>query len=171
MYYIWHDYVPGSMDYIEEWLDEEAVHATGLEDGWREFDAYWKTEGGCACGEDYWCKVVSHRDSGNTPFAAIAFSIWEDSVTVMELLVAPEERGKGNGTSLLRELLENGPEIFGHEILRAEAIIYPDNPASQAAFQKAGFFLDHVHEDGDALCYTYQNCLVTISALTRSVRR
>ena len=25
MCYIWQDYVPGSMDYVEEWLDEEAA--------------------------------------------------------------------------------------------------------------------------------------------------
>lgn len=155
MRYIWLDYIPGSMDYVEEWLDEKAVRATGLEDGWKEFDTYWKNEGGCINGENYWCKVVSLRECGESPFAAIAFSLWEDSVTVMEVLLAPELRGQGHAAALLRELLENGREICGHEILRAEAVIFPDNTASRLAFQKAGFHLDRIHRDGDALYYTY----------------
>lgn len=154
MRYTWFDYVPGSMDYVEEWLDEKAVLATGLEEGWKTFDTYWKTEGGCAAGENYWCKIVSRKD-GASPFAAVAFSLWEEIVTVMEVLIAPEQRGHGNGTALLRELLDNGSEIFGHEIRRAEAVIFPDNTASRLAFQKAGFFLERIHPDGDALYYAY----------------
>ena len=33
MEYIWRDYDPETMGYVESWLDEAAVRSTGLDDG------------------------------------------------------------------------------------------------------------------------------------------
>ncbi len=74
----------------------------------------------------------------------------------MGLLVKPEMRGNGLGTALLRELLSDGEMIIGHQIERATAVIFPNNIASQKAFEKAGFVFDHLHEDGDAWYYRYE---------------
>ena len=37
MKYIWHDYDPNTMQYVESWLDENAIQFTGLEEGFRPF--------------------------------------------------------------------------------------------------------------------------------------
>jgi RimJ/RimL family protein N-acetyltransferase len=56
---------------------------------------------------------------------------------------------------MLRELLGN-PEILGFPVHKSEAVIFPDNHASQRAFEKAGFYHHHSYEDGAALIYVYE---------------
>ena len=152
MTFVWRDYSPETMNYIEDWLDESAVKSTGLDEGFRAFYEYWASEGGLVVGENYWCKVVFEDDK---PFAIIALSLYEGNITIMETLVAPKMRGKGKGTKVLKELLENGKDIIGFNIQKAEAIIFPSNEASQKAFSKAGFKYKSTHEDGDAMTYVY----------------
>lgn len=145
----WTDY-DISMSFIEDWLDDETIRVTGLDDGFRDFYEYWKNED--ISGDIFRCKVVSENDN---PFAVIAMGKNEDKHTIMELVVKPEERSKGKGTQLLKELLENSSIILEQEITSAEAVIYPSNPASQRAFEKAGFVFSHAHKDGDALYYIF----------------
>lgn len=152
MSYIWKDYHPVTMSFIESWLDTEAVNMTGIDDGWRAFHEYWITDGGLNPGVDYWCKVV--YDAG-IPFAIIAFSLSDKTVHIMELLVKPEMRGKGLGSSLICELLSDGERIMGRRIEKASAVIYPNNHASQKAFEHAGFTFDYANGDGDAWVYSY----------------
>lgn len=152
MSFIWKDYDPLSMPFIEKWLDENAVRMTGIDGGWRAFHEYWITEGGMTPGVDYWCKVVYE---GEKPVAIIAFSLYEGTYTVMELLVKPELRGRGIGTSLLRELISRGNLIFGNRIKKAAAVIFPINTASQKAFEYAGFVFDHAADEEDAWYYEY----------------
>ena len=149
---LWKDYDPETMGYIEVWLDDTAVRATGLDEGFRAFYEYWRSEDGFVPGENFWCKVL--WDCGE-PFAVIALCEHEGNVTVMELVLAPEKRGRGLGTKLLQELLRNEP-IPGLIIEKSEAVIFPGNKASQRAFEKAGFRYHHTHEDGDALYYVYE---------------
>ena len=149
---IWKDYDPGNMGYIEDWLDGAAVRSTGLDEGFRAFYGYWANEDGFLPGENYWCKVVC-RDG--EPVAVVAFCEHEGKVIIMELVVAPEKRGRGLGTKLLKELLGDAPPM-GFVIDKSEAVIFPDNTASQKAFEKAGFHYHHIHEDGDALYYVYE---------------
>ena len=98
----WKDYAADTMPFVEDWLDDYAVRMTGMDDGWKSFHEYWITEGGMTPGKDYWCKVVYE---GEKPVAIIAFSLYEGTYTVMELVVKTELRGHGIGTSLLRELI------------------------------------------------------------------
>ena len=152
MRFDWKDYIPDTMLFVEEWLDNHAIRMTGMDDGWRAFHEYWITDGEMTLGKNYWCKVVYDH---NTPFAVTALSLCEGNYHVMELLVKPEMRGNGLGTALLRELLSDGEMIIGHRIERATAVVFPNNPASQKAFEKAGFVFDHANDDEDAWYYCY----------------
>lgn len=147
---IWKDYNPDTMTFVENWLDEDAVRMTGMDEGVRDFYEYWVNDGEMALGQNYWCKVVS---DGDTPFAVVALSICEGILHIMEILVSPELRGKGLGTALLRELFSKGETIIGHRIEKATAVIFQNNPASQKAFEKAGFVFDHANDDGDVLYF------------------
>lgn len=81
-------------------------------------------------------------------------------ITVSEFIVCPSMRGKGYGTAILAELLAHpGPLLCTHAEL-ATAVIFPDNPASIRAFEKAGFvYASRNHDDwGDSLRYEYKLC-------------
>jgi len=159
MHYIWRDYQPRSMSCVEDWLDESAVRATGLEEGFRSFYEYWAGEEGFSVGENYWCKVVFEAD---TPLAVIALCQHEETFLVMELVVAPQKRGQGVGTRLLKELLARS-DVTGFSIRKSDAVVFPDNTASQRAFEKAGYRLHHTYEDGSALYYVYENSIPDIA--------
>ncbi len=151
--YVWRDYEPNVMHYIEYWLDESAVKSTGLDEGFCAFYEYWASEDGFAVGENFWCKVVFENDQ---PFAVIAFCRHENKIIIMEVLIDPEKRGQGKGSRLLKELL-NCKEIIGFSIQKCEAVIYHDNIASQKAFENAGFKYHHDHKDenGDSMNYIF----------------
>lgn len=154
MKFVWCDYNPGTMRFIENWLDESAVASTGLDDGFRAFYEYWANEEGFDAGENYWCKVTFENGQ---PFGVVALCEYEQKINIMELLIAPNERGQGKGSALIRELLDNG-EIIGVKIRKCEAIIYPGNIASQKAFENAGFIYhqNHKDENGDSMHYLYE---------------
>lgn len=153
MDYVWHDYDPQTMQYIESWLDESAVKSTGLDEGFCGFYEYWASEDGFAVGENYWCKVVCEN---GMPLAVIAFCRNADTILVMEIVVEPRRRGKGIGTKLLRALL-GSKEIIGSAIQKSEAVIFPSNVASRKAFENAGYRHHHTYEDGSAMCYVYES--------------
>lgn len=153
MRYIWKDYKPEKMDFVEDWLDKHAVRMTGMDDGFRSQYEYWANNGEHIVGEDYWCKVVYENEN---PFAMVQLGLYEGTVTIMETIVAPENRGKGLGSGVIKELLHNGKSIIGFDIEKAEAVIFPSNIASKKAFEKAGFYFSHAHEDGDVLYYVYE---------------
>lgn len=156
MNFKWVDYNPDTVRYVEKWLDKKAVKMTGMDDGWRYNYEYWNNEEGIVVGENYWCKVVLENGE---PFAVVLFSLHESVIYIMEVLVAPKVRGKGKGSKMIKELLDNGKEIIGLDIHKAEATIYPSNEASQKAFSKAGFKHESTHEDGDAMNYVYEKTL------------
>ena len=150
MNFIWEDYSSKYTEKIETFLDSKAIKYTGCEDGFENFYSYWKNE----LGADFWCKVVLIK---NEPIAIIAFAKSYDNVfTIQEFIVSPNNRGKGYSSEILKELLIRSSEIIGQEISVAEAVIYPDNIASQKAFQKAGFIYTGAHPDGDAWYYQYR---------------
>lgn len=152
MNFVWHDYNPNTMGYIENWLDESAVKSTGLDEGFRQFYEYWANEDGFVVGENFWSKVVYEKDK---PFAVIAFCLHEGKIIVMEIVLDPGKRGQGSGSKLLKEFLVS-EEIIGFAIHKSEAVIFPSNIASQKAFENAGFQYHHTHQDGDALYYVYE---------------
>ena len=152
MNFVWRDYDPKNMSYIENWLDERAVRSTGLDDGFCDFYEYWANEDSFVVGENFWCKVVYENDK---PVAVIALCHHEQKTLIMELLVDPEKRGQGIGTKLLHELLTS-EEITGFAIHKSEAVIFPGNTASQKALENVGFRYHHTHEDGTSMTYIYE---------------
>lgn len=150
MEFIWFDYNPDTMEYVEYWLDEYAVKMTGMDEGFRDFYEYWSNEEGFFVGKNFWSKVVFYS---NEPFAVVAFCLYDNKISIMEIFVSPEKRGLGFGTRLIRELVDNGKTIFCFDVLLSEATIFPSNKASIRAFEKAGFIPFHIHEDGDAIDY------------------
>ena len=150
---IWTDYDPDTTGFVEDWIDGWTVRSTGLDEGFRAFYEYWAHEDGYVPGENFWSKVVWENGE---PFAVIALCEYESKVTFMEVVVAPEKRGRGLGTKLLKELL-GCEQITGLVIEKGEAVIFPGNEASKRAFEKAGFRCDHTREDGDALYYVYES--------------
>lgn len=151
MEFVWHDYNPNTMGYIENWLDESAVKATGLDEGFQKFYESWTSEDGFIIGKNFWCKVVSENGE---PFAVIAFCQHELKAIIMEIVIEPKKRGQGKGTKLLRELLEC-KELLDFAIQKSEAVIYPDNIGSQKAFENAGFQHHYTHEDVDGISMHY----------------
>lgn len=154
MNFIWNDYNPNTMRFIENWLDESAVESTGLDEGFRAFYDYWASEEGFVVGKNYWCKVIFENDE---PFGVITFCQHEHKTIIMEVLIAPDKRGQGKGSALIKELL-NHKEIIGFTILKSEAVIYPSNIASQKAFERAGFiyYSNHKDDNGDSMHYIYE---------------
>lgn len=152
MNFVWCDYHPESMQYVENWLDADAVRSTGLDEGFRSFYDYWTKEDGFAVGENFWCRVVS---LGQIPFAVLAYCLHESKILIMEMVVDPAKRGQGLGAEVLRELIAQD-EISGVKIRKWEAVIFLSNAASQKAFTNAGFRYHHTHEDGDAVYYVYE---------------
>ena len=154
MNYVWRDYDPNTMRYIESWLDESAIKFTGLDEGFCSFYDYWINEDAFSVGQSFWCKVAFENDE---PFAVVALCRHEQKTIMMEVLIAPEKRGQGKGSKLLREFL-SCKEIIGFSIQTCEAVIYPDNIASQKAFEHAGFTYHHRQKDenGDSMRYVYE---------------
>ena len=152
MRFKWIDYDAETMDFVENWLDDSAVVTTGLDDGFLNFYRYWANEDGFSVGENFWCKVVFE---GTEPFAVIAPAQNDRKITIMEIVVAPEKRGQGRGSKLLKEL-HDCQEILGFSIDKSEAIIFPCNAASQKAFENAGFRHFQTYEDNSALIYIYE---------------
>lgn len=146
----WTDY-DTSMSFVEDWLDDEAVKATGLGCGFQNFCERWKCES--ITSENFWCKIVSEN---NEPFAVIAIGKSEDKYNIMELIIKPTDRYQGKGTLLIKELIANSEKILKQEINYTEAMIFSSNHASQRAFEKAGFMFSHADEDGNALYYIFQ---------------
>ncbi len=154
MTYQWIDFSPDLLDIVESFLDSTARRMSGCDEGWKDYYEYMINDPSIHFGKDFWVKVILEN---KIPIAVIALGLYEGTLTVSEFIVSPEHRGKGHGTAILRELLIHEHEIIAHPFSRALAVIFPDNPASQRAFENAGFIFESAHPDGDAWYYTYQN--------------
>ena len=146
MNYEWLEYDPSMASLVDLWLDEEALRATRLDDGFDDFYQYWKKETDPARGEYFWCQLVSEEQR---PFSAVAFSWFQQTVTVMEIVVDPALRGQGRGTAVVKELVDNAADWIGQPVAAFEAVIFPDNIASQNAFYKACFVPVSEERDND----------------------
>ena len=155
MTFTWENYRVERTDIVEtveKLFDYEAMRFTGCDDGFKAFCDYWYNE----LGENsFWCKTVFLNGE---LIAVIALAKAPDGVfTVQELAVSSEKRGCGYGSAILSELLRYSREIIGQEISVANAVIFPDNTASQGAFQNAGFEYIGTNAERDAAYYQYRN--------------
>lgn len=150
----WKPYCNDNAPLVDTWLDAEAVRETGLEDGWQSYYAYWMAESRAGEGKDR-CFLISQ---GNRPFAVMYIVVSGGEMVISEYVVAPDWRGKGHGSAILRELLDNAARLLNTEVSQARAVIFPDNAASVRAFEKAGFALESRNHDafGESLNYAYR---------------
>ncbi len=149
MQYQWNRYTPADAPLVDAWLDEDAIRETGIDDGWQSFYDYWMQESYKATAEDF-CYLIAKEQS---PLAVIYASVTERTLTVSEMIVAPHLRGLGHGSAILSELLAHSTLLLGTTLSTANAVIFPDNIASQKTFARAGFVLVSKHPDGDAWYY------------------
>ena len=153
MNFKWTDYRGcGCENVVETWIDDDAKKFTGCEDGWEPYFSYWESDPETKIGENFWAKVIFQDD---IPVAVMAIGLNDGVFTVSEFIVDPQKRGRGLGSLILRELLQNSAKILGKRITIAEACIYPNNVASQKVFEKDGFVFSHAHEDGDSWYYKF----------------
>lgn len=152
MTYQWTDYSPDYVSVIETFLDVTARTFTGCDEGWQEYCDCLLKEPSICFGKNFWTKVISLNER---PIAVIALGMDEGRLTISEFIVSPEMRNQGHGTAILRELLRYTQEILGVSFQQAVAVIFPNNQASQRAFEKAGFIFESSHPDGDAWYYVY----------------
>ena len=152
---IWMNYSSDFEDAVEALFDEEAVRFTACDDGFKAFYDYWLAELGA---DNFFCKLAFLNER-LISIIALAGSD-EGFYTIQEFVIAPDQRGKGYGTMILKELLKNSNDIIGADIQTAEAVIFPNNSASQRAFAKAGFEFVKSHPDGDALYFRYNKNIV-----------
>lgn len=147
----WKDYSSEYSQIVELLLDKEAIKYTGCDESFESFYSYWLKELGQ---NNFWSKVIF---SDNKLIGVIAFAKAPNNVyTIQEIIVSPSKRGQGYGTKILNELLNFSKDIIGQNIILAEAVIYPENIASQKAFEKAKFVYTGSHPDGDAWYYQYK---------------
>lgn len=158
MKYVWSDYSKDFAKVVDSFLDEEAVKNTGCDEGFDIYYQYWINEKETKLNENFWCKIVFEND---TPIAVVSVGKSpENEFTISELIVSPAKRGQGNGTKILKELLNYSKDILGEEIYTANAVIYPDNIPSQKAFEKVGFKYTGSHPDGDAWYFQYNKPII-----------
>jgi len=139
----------------ESFFDEEARKMTGCEDGWADYYGYFLSgDAAEKLEEDFFVRLIFLE---NLPVGIIAFGVYEGVLTVSEIAVSSELRGKGHGSAILTELLEEYTAECDISYERARAVIFPGNRASEGAFIKAGFVFESTHPDGDAIYYIYKN--------------
>ncbi len=144
MEFTWTDYKKDNAVMVDSWLDADTVAMTGLDKGW---DAYWNAVLADAVNFPG-CKDARKLVwEGDRPIGVICFGCYEGVATVSEIVVAPQYRGRGYGTRILQELIARMEEFLGERPTSFTAVIFPENRASQRAFEKAGFALDCAHED------------------------
>ena len=69
-----------------------------------------------------------------------------DGVGVVSIAVAPEHRGRGIGSEMLRTMADTAAAETAVRVLRA--LVHPDNVQSVRAFENAGFHMTAA-EEGD----------------------
>ena len=153
MRYQWTDYSPEYVSIIETFLDATARTFTGCDEGWQEYYDCLLQEPSVCFGKNFWTKIIL---LDGCPIAIIALGLEDGKLTVSELIVSPEMRKQGHGTAILLELLRDTQEILCASFQQAVAVIFPNNQASQRAFEKAGFIFESSHPDGDAWYYIYK---------------
>ncbi len=154
MKYHWIDYTSSYKNMVDSWIDKDAKRFTGCDEGFDEYYQCMSNESETKLGENFWAKIII---VDTDPVGIIAIGLWDGVFTISEFIIRPDKRGNGIGSSVLAELLAQSKKIIGIEIKDANAVIFPNNVASQKAFEKVGFVFHSEHPDGDARYYRYHN--------------
>lgn len=96
------------------------------------------------------CRVVK---KDGKPIGVVSFGYFRGDVTISEIILAPECRGRGYGSAILRELRIFSEDLFHDEINSFRAVVFSANIPSQKAFEKAGFEKQCMP---DGMCFAYR---------------
>lgn len=152
MKYTWIDYNSAYEKMVNSWLDEDAMRFTGCDEGFEEYYQYWVSDANTKIGENFWAKIIVNDAE---PIGIVTLGLWESVFTISEFIIRPDRHGKQFGSSALAELIIRSKDIIGTQIKDAQAVIFPNNIASQKSFEKAGFKFHYEHPDGDAWYYKF----------------
>ena len=121
MKFFWIPYTSEHAAAAETFLDSEAVKNTGIEDGWDDYVSYWKNEPTVNYSEDFFAFMIK---DGEEYVAVIAVGLHEDELSVPEIIVSPEKRGRGVGGEILTELcgLEKDGVLYNAILAEVEKI-------------------------------------------------
>ena len=153
MKYVWKDYSTEYSSIVQLFFDSEAISMTGLDESFENYVSAVIDDNANYPGAKDYFKVIFEE---NIPIAVVAYGMYEGIVTIAEIVVALNERGKGKGTQIICELLDMCTTSANNDIKQFRTVIFPNNIASQRAFEKAGFRFESAHEDGDAWYYVYE---------------
>lgn len=153
MKYHWIDYSSAYREMVESWMDEDAKRFTGCDEGFDSYYQYWVKEPETKPGENFWAKIIL---ADTDPSGIIVIGFWDNLFTISEFIIRPDRRGRHMGSSALAELLVQSEDIIGVKMKNVDAVIFPNNAASQKAFEKAGFVFHSKHPDGDAWNYVFR---------------
>ena len=107
------DYSEKFVEITESLLDETAINNTGCDEGFHNFYNYWLEESDTILNQNFWCKLAF---DGNELIGVICLGLSPTKeFTIMEIIVAPNKRGKGLGSSIIHELIDNSEKIIGKE--------------------------------------------------------
>jgi len=152
MHYKWDDYGAKYEDELESWQSDHATRKFGIDSARETHESV--LADGYIHNEEYFCKVVLE----NADIIAIVLILRGDGyhpTTISEITVNPQHRHKGHGTKIINELTANLNQIVGFDGDIFQVMIYPNNPASLRAFEKADFVLAGSHIDGDCSYWCY----------------
>jgi len=158
MHYTWDDYGAKYADELESWRSDHATRKFGI-DSAKEAHQDTLDSDEYEYNEEYFCKVVLE----NSEVVAIILILRGDGypTTISEITVNPKHRHKGHGTKIINELTANLSQIIGFDGDIFQVMIYPNNPASMRAFEKADFVLAGEHIDGDCSYWCYPAAKLT----------
>lgn len=165
--FVWDDYSKKYKDLIDRWTDDEEVQRFATDDSWHDEYMYYMTEterymddAGVVhehkyeLNKDFFCKIIF---DGETPVAVIILLSTDGyPVYINPLLVNPKLWGRGYGTEIIRELIDNIDELIPNHSDTIEAGVDIENTPSRRIFEKNGFTLTKIHPEGDFLFYQYQ---------------
>lgn len=153
-------YEPSMAAELDRFLDKAAAYYTGCDEDIDAYVQYWRGQPEIHWNADFWCYRIAEQDKTVGVIAVFRLPCRESDrlpdrmhLSIGEFWLDPTRRGEGLGTAILCEVLENSAALFGRPYHTVQAVIFPDNRLARRAFEKAGFLLNHVHPDGDALYY------------------
>ena len=109
---------------LVDWSDEQK--AAFVQQQFESQDAYYR--------EHYDPATFDVIEVDGEPIGRLYVARWEDEIRIMDIALVPEYRGRGTGTVLLRDLLDEGARTGKRVSIHVER----DNPALRL-YERLGF--------------------------------
>lgn len=145
--------MPADADLLLGWANDPVTRAAGFHHGMIERDTHvrWLADRLASPSTRLWI-----GRSGNRPVGQVRIEAELDGTAEVGIAIAPEARGRGFGTALLRAAIEaarNDPDLG---IRRLIARVRVGNVASVRLFESAGFRLVREVDDDAAPHFVYE---------------